>query len=149
MCFIFRFYKHSLQQWCCQQHRADQVCTLWTSLDCAVVTNGLIPQIARKVYVLYKWQNIDRARSTWSAVNYHAWMLFRAYSEEVQWPRNMPCVSVCFTICVTLFLHDDVIKWKLPRYWPFVAGHRWIPLTKASDAELWYFLCFAPEQTVE
>ena len=26
--------------------------------------------------------------------------------------------------------------------------HRWIPLTKASDAELWDFLS-APEQTVE
>ena len=34
-------------------------------------------------------------------------------------------------------------KWKhFPRYWPFVRGiHRspWIPLTKASDAELWWF----------
>ena len=40
--------------------------------------------------------------------------------------------------------HDDVIKWKhLPRYWPFVRGihqSRWIPHTKASDAELWWFL---------
>ena len=41
-------------------------------------------------------------------------------------------------------MHDDVIKWKhFPRYWPFVrefTGRRWIPRTKASDAELWYFL---------
>ena len=28
-------------------------------------------------------------------------------------------------------------------------GHRWIPLTKVSDAELWCFLWPAPEQTVE
>ena len=28
-------------------------------------------------------------------------------------------------------------------------GHRWIPLTKVSDAELWCFLWSAPEQTVE
>ena len=28
-------------------------------------------------------------------------------------------------------------------------GHRWIPLTKASDAELWWFLLSAPEQTAE
>ena len=27
-------------------------------------------------------------------------------------------------------------------------GHRWIPLTKASDAELWCFLLCTPEQTV-
>ena len=41
----------------------------------------------------------------------------------------------------------DVIKWKhFPRYWPFVWGiHRWIPRTKASDAELWCFLWSAPE----
>ena len=26
-------------------------------------------------------------------------------------------------------------------------GHRWIPLTKTSDAELWCFLWSAPEQT--
>ena len=28
-------------------------------------------------------------------------------------------------------------------------GHRRIPLTKASDAELWYYLWSAPKQTVE
>ena len=28
-------------------------------------------------------------------------------------------------------------------------SYRWIPLTNASDAELWWFLCSAPEQTVE
>ena len=28
-------------------------------------------------------------------------------------------------------------------------GHWWIPLTKASDAELWYFLWSVPEQTFE
>ena len=52
-----------------------------------------------------------------------------------------------------LFGLDDVIKWKhFPRYWPFVrAIHRtrWIPNTKASDAELWCFLWSASKQTVE
>ena len=35
---------------------------------------------------------------------------------------------------------------------PFVKGihrHRWVPLTKAIDAELWCFLWSAPEQTAE
>ena len=45
--------------------------------------------------------------------------------------------------------HDDVIKWKhFPRYWPFVRGihrSRWIPHTKASDAELWCLLWSASE----
>ena len=33
--------------------------------------------------------------------------------------------------------------------WGEITDHRWIPLTKASDAELWCFLGSAPEQTVE
>ena len=45
--------------------------------------------------------------------------------------------------------HDDVIKWKhFPRNWPFVRGihrSRWIPHTKASDAELWCLLWSASE----
>ena len=28
-------------------------------------------------------------------------------------------------------------------------SHRWVPLTKTSDAELWNFLWSAPEQTFE
>ena len=48
-----------------------------------------------------------------------------------------------------IFSHDDVIKWKhFPRNWPFVRGihrSRWIPHTKASDAELWCFLWSASE----
>ena len=45
--------------------------------------------------------------------------------------------------------HDDVIKWKhFLRHWPLCGeftGDRWIPHTKASDAELWCFLWSAPE----
>ena len=45
--------------------------------------------------------------------------------------------------------HDDVIKWRhFPRHWPFVRGihrPRWIPRTKASDAELWCILCSVSE----
>ena len=33
--------------------------------------------------------------------------------------------------------------------WGEFTGHWWIPLTKASNAELWCFLWSAPEQTVE
>ena len=29
------------------------------------------------------------------------------------------------------------------------SGYRWIPLTKASDAELWYFFWSAPEYRIE
>ena len=33
--------------------------------------------------------------------------------------------------------------------WGESTSHRWIPLTKANDAELWYFLWSTPEQMVE
>ena len=42
---------------------------------------------------------------------------------------------------------DDVIKWK--HLCGEFTGHRWIPRTKASDAELWCFLWSAPGWTVE
>ena len=46
-----------------------------------------------------------------------------------------------------VFKHDDVIKWKhFPDYWPFVRGihrSRWIPRTKASDADLMFSLICA------
>ena len=48
----------------------------------------------------------------------------------------------------TQSFHNDVIKWKhYSPYWPFVRRihrHRWIPITKASHAELWCFLWSAP-----
>ena len=44
--------------------------------------------------------------------------------------------------------HDDVIKWNIFRVTGPLCGeftgHRWIPLTKASDVELWCFLWSAP-----
>ena len=51
------------------------------------------------------------------------------------------------------FNHDDVIKWenfsRSGPLWGESTGHRRIPFTKASDAELWCFLWYPPEQTVE
>ena len=58
------------------------------------------------------------------------------------------CWYSCFTLTTPVasdpvWAHDDVIKWKhFPRNWPFVRGihrSRWIPHTKATDAELWLF----------
>ena len=49
--------------------------------------------------------------------------------------------------CDITLTHDDVIKWKhFLRYWSFARG---IPLTNASDVELWWFLGSAPKQTVQ
>ena len=48
-----------------------------------------------------------------------------------------------------LLSHDNVMKWKhFLRYWPLCGeftGDRWIPRTKASDADIWCFLWSARE----
>ena len=48
-----------------------------------------------------------------------------------------------------ILVHDDVTKWNIVRVTGPLCGefpdHRWISLTKASDAELWCFLWSAPE----
>ena len=57
--------------------------------------------------------------------------------------------QLCTCHSSSAVVHDDVIKWRhFPHYCPFVrgfTGHQWIPLTKASDAKLWYFLWSTPE----
>ena len=79
--------------------------------------------------------------------NAHQWMakyihrLWQPYvHNEIILTQSMPTITI---------QHDDVIKWKhFPRNWPFVRGihqSRWIPHTKASDAELWCFLWSASE----
>ena len=63
--------------------------------------------------------------------------------------KNLGKYDDCSVFPPMGLLHDDVIKWKHFR----VAGHlcgeftgpRWIPHTKASDAELWCFLWSAPK----
>ena len=53
----------------------------------------------------------------------------------------------------SLYYHDGVMEWEHFRVndpWRGEStGHRWIPLAKASDTELWCFLWIAPEQRVE
>ena len=82
---------------------------------------------------------------------FHCSVLVSDSAEQAVFPIcfHSACVCQCWacTISYQLKCHDDVTKWKhFLRYWPFVRGiHWWIPLNKASDAELWCFLWSAPE----
>ena len=69
------------------------------------------------------------------------------------WFTALAVILVCLFLSLQVMrYHDDVSKWKhFMRYWPFVRGiHQSpvVPLTKASDVELWCFLWSAPEQTL-
>ena len=80
------------------------------------------------------------------------------------------CVS--FVVCISNLLNKQSSWYQFDKpcrsYWTWLrhqietfsallqgplcgefTGHRWIPLTKASDVELWCFLWSTPEQTVE
>ena len=66
------------------------------------------------------------------------------------------CMSYCEWICdppesgkiMMTSSNGNIFRVTGPLCGKFT-GHRWIPLTKASDAELWRFLWSMPEQTVE
>ena len=87
---------------------------------------------------------------------------------------NIPHTNTCFLFCVTsddmyfagalagscvlnmvvlLFIMMTASIWIIFRVtgplWGEFVGHRWIPLTEASDAELWCFLWSAHVQTVQ
>ena len=74
---------------------------------------------------------------------FDGWVMF-------EWLRRWPPL---FVVKVVSEIHDDVIKWKhFPHNWPFVWGihrSRWIPHTKARDAERWCFLWSGSEYTIE
>ena len=63
---------------------------------------------------------------------------------------NVSCI--CQSAITLLFLLPNLWSWwrhqmeHFPRFWP---GYWWVPRTKASDTELWYYLWPALEQTVE
>ena len=100
-----------------------------------------------KDYVAFPWE-CRQMRFNW----------IRRYHPRKPWYEEW---DICSQWLIQLFRHhgacssyraslpvhrnapDDVIKWKhFPRNWPFVRGihrSRWIPHTKASDAELWCF----------
>ena len=75
------------------------------------------------------------------------------YSRLLHWYPGNCVIADCTSRNQTTGIHYDVTKWKYFRVtgplWGESTGNRWFPLKKASDAELWYFLGSAPEQTVE
>ena len=82
----------------------------------------------------------------------HHPVMRHSYYAHLQMPtcqNKPPGYTTSQELCTWFFgSHDDVIKWRNfrvigPLCGEFT-GHRWIPLTKASDAERWYFLWSAP-----
>ena len=82
-------------------------------------------------------------RDELSAILRTAFQMRFAELESLNFDTNLTEVS-SLEAKMTICRHDDVIKWKhFSRYWPVVRGIHRSPVhspTKASDAELWWFL---------
>ena len=105
--------------------------------------------IVDKTYLYIETSPILHAVKRQNAISIHARDICQAVSNQDGYRENRYVPNITksskngefayFGGCAVLHSHDDVIKSKhFPRYWPFVRGN---PRTKASDAELWCFLC--------
>ena len=70
--------------------------------------------------------------------------LLSMWNSNLRWQVTTHVAEMVRQTVQYVAYHDDVIKWKnFLRYWPFVGesiGHRWIPLTKASESLMFSFI---------
>ena len=70
------------------------------------------------------------------------WILWRWFKRRINALQEVLSYE-CSSCDNQALWHDDVIEWKkipvIGHLCGEFTGHRWIPLTKASDAELWSF----------
>ena len=92
----------------------------------------------------------------WSYMNKHSFYKKAKIEYSLQLPEQQVFKSCSDRNIIhksIIYFLEDVIQWKhFPCCWPFVLGihgYRWIPRTKASDAEICGFLWSASEKTVE
>ena len=88
----------------------------------------------------FKWERI---------MNGHLIVLQKWWSTDGQaLTYSITCVDTNVTVIMIKSSNGNIFRVTGP-LWEEFTHHRWIPLTKASDAELWYFLWFAPEQIIQ
>ena len=110
---------------------------LWSEIQDIQIPN--LQELDLKLHVQFK----DAWRISSPGTLFMRFDLYRT-----PWTTACFAKSLCGDGTVALLLrvhfHDDVIKWENifrvtgPLYVGFT-GHWWISLTKASDAEMWYF----------
>ena len=74
--------------------------------------------------------------------------IIRADAREEDPSKSRHIVATSYNVQMMAPFNGNIIRVTGPLCGEFT-GHRWIPLTKASDTELLCFLWSAPEQTIE
>ena len=109
------------------------------------------PNIMLQILETFPSKSHVSTMASWSYIHKHKPIImhkvFILLCFDVVWHWQVSPISFEATSLALQPQHDDVIKWKhFLCYWPFVCtSHRWIPCTKASDADLWCFHWSAPE----
>ena len=121
-------------------------------------SNAFSWRMSLVLYFLFEFHRILFLRLQ-LAINQHWWQaIIRINAEpfrwriyvalgEYEWIRNPQNTSIV-TYRMMTSPNRNIFRVTGPLRGEFT-GHRWIPLTKASDAEIWCFLWSMPEQTVE
>ena len=127
------------------------------SADCSVVPFGnnftFVCTFVKWIHWparVFRWLSLPQTRKLHPIL-----LLMYRFRDVISSPSTMvTCLIYAVKICgwkQSKIHHDDnVIKWKHFRVtgplWGESTDHRWIFLTKAHDAERWYFLSCAPEK---
>ena len=116
---------------------------MYDSLAETSTTFSLLPVILFSIWICFL---VGQEADEYSK-NYDAIWLFLTLLKNDMWLMNMPMILTCI---LSWWRHqmENISRVTGPLWGEFI-GHRWIPLTNASDTELWCLLWSAPEQTIE
>ena len=121
------------------------ITSYWDEMVWKVVTCSDMPCIILNISLCNGLHTIkDACEVTWNVVN-----VCKQYRSSAYWFSKSSIAYKRWTIyAIKTSLNGNIFCVTGPLCWEFT-GNRCIPLTKASDAELWCFLWSAPEQTAE
>ena len=131
-----------MQLWICIIQLHIFIITLW-----AAITIYLNDCYINHIYTQFNYDY------PWGIMDIHIWIM-----DVHNWILDIYNCWILWIAMTELWItmidpHEDVINRKHFRItdplWGESTGHQWIPLTKVSDAELWWLLWSALEQTFE
>ena len=123
-------------------------CRLFCKLEWRSSINNSIPDLDMTYWLL---STIDNFVQPWTTYFYEEYGLLDCHKTEgeIWWrPSHQPLPTNPTPTPMMTSSNGNIFRVTGP-LWRRSTRHRWIPLAKVSDAELWCFLWSAPEQTIE
>ena len=134
-CLLARKYEAKAFRYCIHKNTDKNISTVWF----------LYSIVQCKQYHKQHWNDFVSVR--WSVMAIKVYMSHLIICND--WARTHSRFGTSKKHCVMKTSSNRNIFHVTGLFVQEFPSHRWIPLTKASDVELWCFLWSAPEQTVE